>query len=111
MSSRRQANALLGLQGLDANANARVAQATPVEAEASMSLSEFTRAVRSSKSGNNESRLVSHGNHALANRLDALLVPVPATEAEHNGSFWGEGDNMSINISLGTGRVTVGPKS
>lgn len=106
MNNNRQANALLGLQGLNAAASATMSAPPTVVAEASMSLEEFSRSVKSSNDGNNESRLVSHGNHALANTLDKLSESVEMDAP--NGSFWGEGDNMTINISLGTGRVTVG---
>lgn len=107
MSNNRNVTAMLALRGLEASVSNR---AVPVANSDGLSLGDFARAVvNTANGGAPEHVLVSGGNNALAQSLNNISDDVAAGNG--NGSFWGDGDNMTINISLGTGRVSVVPNS
>lgn len=107
MSNNRSVTAILALRGLEA---AAIGRPTVPANNDGLSLGDFARAVVNTANGEQpEHVLVSGGNNALAQSLDNISDDVAAGNG--NGSFWGDGDNMTINISLGTGRVSVVPSS
>lgn len=107
MSNNRNVDAMLALRGLEASVNAR---AGSVAVNDGLSLGDFASAVIATANGGApEHILVSGGNNALAQSLNNISDDVAVGSG--NGSFWGEGDNMTIQISLGTGRVSVVPGS